>query len=132
MALAGKDLVVQVATGSTATYATVADLNSATMTHAGNTIDVSEMGVDYVQKILGLKDVSYSLGGFYAPTDTNGQVRIRNAWLNDTALWIKFLPDGSTGFKQAVKVASFEISGSADGAVELSVDLEGDGAVANS
>lgn len=132
MALAGKDLVVQVSTASDGTYNTIADLNSATMTHAGNTIDISEMGVDYVQRIMGLKDCTYSLGGFYDPTDTTGQVRIRNAWLNDTALYVAFLPDGSTGFKQEVKVSNFEISASADGAVEVSIDLEGSGAVSAS
>jgi len=132
MALAGKNLVVQVSTATGGTYNTVADINSATMTHAGNTIDVSAMGTDYIQRIMGLKDCTYSIGGFYDPTDTTGQVRIRNAWLNDTALFVAFLPDGSTGFKQEVKVSNFEISASADGAVELSIDVEGTGAVSAS
>jgi predicted secreted protein len=69
------------------------------------------------------------LGGFYNPTDTNGQAAIRSAFLNDTSLFIQFLPDGSTGFKQEVKVSKFEVSAGVDGTVEVSIDLEGSDAI---
>jgi predicted secreted protein len=42
---------------------------------------------------------------------------------------VQFLPDGTTGFKQAVKVSSFEMSASVDGLVEVSIELEGNGAI---
>lgn len=128
MALAGKNVVVEISVDDT-TYYAVAELNDMTMTFDGDNIDVTEFGDDFMNRIQGLKDGSYSLGGFYAPTDTNGQVAIRTAWLSDSPLYVKILPNGTAGFKQEVKVATFEVSAGVDGAVEVSIDLEGTGTV---
>lgn len=124
MALKGKSVVISVSTNDS-TYNTVAELNDASMSVDGDNIDITEFGDSYINRIQGLKDVSWSLSGFYAPTDTNGQVVIRTALLNDSTLYVKVLWDGTNGFKQLVKVSSFEVSAAVDGAVEVSIELEG-------
>jgi len=126
--LAGKDVVVQVSVNDT-TYNTVAEMNDMSMSFEGDNIETTVFGNDFISRIQGLKDGSYSLSGFYDATDTNGQVVIRSAWLNDTALYVKIMPNGTAGFKQQVRVASFEVSAGVDGAVEVSVDLEGTGTI---
>jgi predicted secreted protein len=125
MAIAGKGTVITVATTTGGTYNTVAGLNDGSMSCEGDNQDISTFGTNWIKRIQGLKDASYSLSGFYDPTDTNGQVRIFSAWLNDTALFVKFLADGTNGFKQEVKVSSFEMSSAVDGVVEVSIELEG-------
>lgn len=132
MAMAGKNLrilVANVAAPTPADFVEVADLNDASMPSEADNQDISTFGSDFVRRLQGLKDASYSLGGFYNPTDADGQMAIRSAWADDTPLHVRFLPDGATGFQQEVKVSSFEVSASADGVVELSIDLEGHDAV---
>jgi predicted secreted protein len=129
-ALAGKGLVIQVATTSGGTYNTVVGMNDASMSIDGDNQDITAFGDSYIARIQGLKDVSYSLSGYFDATDTTGQIRIRTALLNDSELHVKFLPDGTNGFRQQVRVSSFEMSGSVDGIVEVSIELEGTGAIA--
>lgn len=128
MALKGKDVVINVSDDDV-TYNQVAELNDGTQTIDGTNIDITEFGDDWINRIQGLKDGTYSLSGFYAPSDTDGQVAIRDALINDTTLYVQFLHDGTNGFQQEVKVATFEVSASVDGAVEVSIDLEGTGTI---
>jgi predicted secreted protein len=128
MAISGRNTLVQVSTNGT-TWNTVAELNEATATIEGDNQDVTRFGDSFVRRILGLKDASYELSGFRDATDTNGQEAILDALLNDTVLHVKFLGDGANGFQQEVKVASFEESSSVDGVVEVSIELEGTGAI---
>lgn len=125
MAMAGKNTVVKVGTAATGTFNEVAGLNEASMSNQGDNQDISTFGASFIKRLQGLKDASYSLKGFYEPGDTNGQVAIRNAWLNDTPLFVQFLPDGTTGFQQEVKVSKFEVSAAVDGVIEVSIELEG-------
>lgn len=131
MALAGKSLKVRVSTtaGGAGTYTDVAELNSASMSQSGTNFDVSAFADTFIKRLQGLKDASYQISGFWVPTDTNGQVALRNAWLNDTTLWVQFLPNGTAGFKQEVKVSQIDFNASVDGAVEFSATLEGTGAI---
>jgi predicted secreted protein len=129
MAISGKNMVVKVATAAAGTYSTVAEIKEASMSQAGNNQDVSTFDSDWIVRMQGLKDATYSLSGFYNSTDTNGQVAIRNSWLNDTPLFVQFLPNGTAGFRQEVRVSSYEVSASADGAQEVSIELEGAGAI---
>lgn len=128
MALSGKNVVINVSTDDV-DYYKVAELNDGTLTIDGDNIDISSFGDDFINRIQGLKDGSYSLAGFRVPTDTNGQEAINSALLNDTSLYIQFLADGSNGFQQEVKVATFETSAAVDGSVEVSIDLEGTGPI---
>lgn len=110
MATAGKNLDVRVSTAATGTFNSVADLNEASISQSGNNQDVSTFDSDWIRRIQGLKDASYSLSGFYNPTDAAGQTLLRTSWLNDTPLFVQSLPDGTTGFQQEVKVSTFEVS----------------------
>ena len=122
---AGKNLVIKVCTTLSGTYYTIGSANDASMSLEGDNQDITAFGENYINRIQGLKDVSYSVSGFYDSADTNGQTVIKTALINDSALYVQFLPDGTNGWKQAVKVSSFEISGSVDGVVEFSVEFEG-------
>lgn len=131
MAMAGKNLRILVANVDAPTeadFVEVMDLNDASMPTESDNQDISTFGSNYVRRLQGLKDATYSLGGFYDPTDA-GQMRIRTALVEDSPLHVRFLPDGTTGFQQEVKVSSFEVSASADGVVEVSIDLDGHDAV---
>lgn len=129
MALKGKSAKVQVSTDGAVTFNDVLELNDASITIDGTNLDITEFGDDFINRIQGLKDGSYSLGGFYAPGDTTGQVAIRDALLNDTQLHVQLLPDGVAGFQQEVKVASFAVNPTVDGTSEVSIDLEGTGTI---
>lgn len=128
MALAGRKLRVNVS-GDGAIFNEVLQLNEATMTSEADNQDVSAFGSDFIQRIQGLKDTSYSLNGFYAPENAEGQIAIREAWLHNTPLFLQFLPDGATGFQQEVKVSSFEVTASAEGTVEVAIEVEGSGPI---
>ena len=129
MGLKGTDLVMSVATTTGGAYNTVLGMKDASMSMKGDNQDISTFGTDYIKRLQGLKDVTYSLSGFVDLTDTTGQTIIRTALTGDTALFFKFLPDGTNGWKQEVKVASFDMSAAVDGVVELSIELEGSDAI---
>lgn len=124
-ALKAADSVVSVATTSGGTYTAVDGISSFGMSRKGSNIDISIIGADYIERMQGLKDASYSLSGFYEPGDTTGQVVIETAWMNGSDLFIKVLADGTNGFRQQVVVDSFDTDGEADGAVEVSIELSG-------
>jgi predicted secreted protein len=128
MALPGRDVVVEVSPDGT-TWSVVAEMNDFSFAISGNNIDVSKFTDDFVRRMQGLKDTSVSFSGFFDPTDTSGQVAIRAALLADSDLYVRIKPDGTAGWSQPVKVSSVEWTASADGAVETSVELEGDGTV---
>lgn len=132
MALPGKNTLVKVSTtaGGAGAYTTVDEIQSVDFNESGASIDVTKFDDDWISRIQGLKDCKWSLKGFWDPADTNGQLAIRNAWLNDTELWVQILPNGTTGFKQQVLVSSFNISTGVSGVAEVSIDLEGTGAIA--
>lgn len=129
MALAAKSTIVKASTDGVV-WTTMAEINDAGPSISADNQDVTVFGDDWMDRIQGLKDGSWSLGGFYDPTDTTGQMAILNALLNDTAIYIQVFPGGGTaGFQQQVKVATFEVSDAVDGVCEVSIDLEGAGAL---
>lgn len=130
MAIAGTGMLVQASTtvGGAGSYTTIAEIKSGSMNTSAGSIDVSAFGSIWASSLQGLKSVSYSLQGFYKSSDSTGQAAIRTALVNDSEIWFKFLPDGSTGFKQKVAISSYNISASVDGAVEISIEAAGIGA----
>lgn len=120
----GTDIVIKVSVDD-ATYETVLALNDATMTIDGDNQDITSFGDNWMARLQGLKDASYSISGFFDVADTTGQLVIRAALINGTDLYIQFLPDGTSGFTQKVVPSSLEISSAVDGVSEISMDLEG-------
>lgn len=129
MALKGRSMKVKTGTDGTA-WNDVLGIKEASMQNGADNQDISTFGDTFIKRLQGLKDVSYSMSGNYEPTDSTGQMALRDAWLNDTTAYIAFLPDGAAGFEQKVLVSNFEISGAVDGVVEVSIDLEGNDAIA--
>lgn len=129
MAIAGSTSLLKVSTTSGGTYTAVDEIRSASMSWRGGTINISEIGNTYMQRIQGVKDAGYQAQGFYDPGDTNGQLVIRTALINGSDLFVQWLPNGSAGFQQQVVVASFDTNVTFDGAVEVSISFEGTGAI---
>jgi predicted secreted protein len=123
-ALAGKGILVRVSTDDI-TYNTVAGINDASASIEGDNQDITAFSENYISRLQGLKDTSYSLSGYFDVADTTGQLVIRNALVTNTTLYFRFLYNGTNGYKQQVKVSSFEVSASVDGISELSIELEG-------
>lgn len=127
--IAGKLNRVRVGPTSGGTFTNVAGLKQSSIELDGATLDDSEFGVDWQQKLQGLKNFKISMSGSYRPTDTNGQVAIRASFINDTVLWAQVLPDGTTGFRGQVVVTKFTVDPSVDGMSSVSIELEGTGVV---
>jgi predicted secreted protein len=128
MALAGSGMVISASVNGSA-WTAIDELNNATMACNGENIDITKFADTYRGRIQGIKDASYSLSGFYDSGDTNGQVAIRAAWAGNTAIYIKFTIDGTNGWSQQCKVSGFNINAAVDGAVEVTIDLEGTGTI---
>ena len=130
MALAGSGVEISASTNGAA-WTEIDELNNASMNCDGENIDITKFGDDYRARIQGIKDAGYSLSGFWDKDDTAGQVAIRGAWAGNTAIYIQILLDGTNGWSQQCRVSSFNISVAADGAVEVSIDLEGTGDISD-
>lgn len=127
MAIAGKNAVVKVSptAGGAGVYTAVAGIKSINAELSGQNLDITVFTASFVARIQGLKDTKFALAGVYESADTNGQLAIQNAYLNDTILWIQMLYNGVNGFKQEVKVAKFAVDASVDKTVDVIIDLEG-------
>jgi predicted secreted protein len=79
-------------------------------------------------RIMGLKDLKVSLSGDYESADT-GQARLVTNGRAGTTTYVRFLPNGSAGFKCACKIENLKVAASFDGKVTFSCDLVGTGAV---
>lgn len=131
---AGRKARIKVATTSGGTYNYVLGIVSASHEISGQNLDVSELGVDYVARIQGLKDGKLSLSGNLRADDTNGQLVIRAAFLGDTAaIFLRVLPDDGVtvgaGFQQEMKVASWRADAGVADKISWSCELEGSGAI---
>lgn len=129
----GRKIQVSVSTDDTA-YNAVGEMNSVEMNMQGNTLDVTAFGDDDVARILGLRDCSWSLSGWYDPTDATGQIAIRDALLNDTPLYVKVLlaptaTAGLQGFKQQVIPATYNPKGAVAEVIAVDFALDGSGPV---
>ena len=124
MALPGKNAVVKIGAN------TIAGLNEASFSASGETIETTTFESNgWKEKIQGLKEFSMSLSGFYEPTDTNGQVALRDAYMNGTTVTIDYLVDGTVGFQGSYLVTSMEIGAGTSGEVSVSYELESTGAL---
>lgn len=127
--IAGKLNRAKVGTTSGGSFSTVAGIKSSPIELDGAVLDDSEFGVDWQQKLQGLKNFKVSMSGTYRPDDTNGQVAIRSAYVSDTELWVQVLLDGTNGFKGQVIVSKFSVEPPVDGITSVSIELEGTGAI---
>ena len=129
---AGKNFRVKVSTvaGGAGAYNTVLDINNCSMSRDGAMLDITSFSDSDIKRILGLRDTSYELRGFYNSADATGQGALDSANLNGTEIWVEFLPNGVNGWKQQVMVPKFNPSSSVSGTNDLAVSLVGNGPIA--
>jgi predicted secreted protein len=92
-----------------------------------DTTDFADTTVAHT-RLAGLKDLSVTISGDYEASDT-GQGIVRTGFDDGSSVWIRFLPNGSTGFKCECKVQEFKITAGIDGTIEFSATLMGTGAI---
>lgn len=130
--IAGKKGRLKVSTDNAA-FNVVLGIKSVSVEIAGGTVDDDEFGVDWKQRLQTLKDVKISFQGSFRPADATGQMAIRSALINDTALYAEWLPDNGTtanaGFKVQVQVSKFSVDPAVDGINAVSGELVGTGAL---
>lgn len=126
--VAGKSSAIKVSP-TDGSYIAVLGIKSFNHSIDGTNIDDSEMGVAWVQRIQGLKDGKLSIQGARRTDDTTGQTVILNSFLNDTALYVQALPNGSAGFKQQMRVSKFAVDAAVEDRVNLSIELDGTGTI---
>lgn len=127
--VAGKTSSITVSTTTGGTYYALAGVKSFNHSIDGTNIDDSEMGVAWVQRIQGLKDGKLSIQGARRTDDTNGQNVLLSSFLNDTDLFVKMLPNGTVGYKQQMRVSKFAVDAAVEDRVNLSIELDGTGAI---
>jgi predicted secreted protein len=128
-ATAGRTLRVKVATTSGGSYNVVVGINSASMSKQGQTVDITTLTDADIVKLLGVRDTRYTIEANWE-TDATGQGVIRTALENDSACFVQFLPNGTAGYQQEVKVAKYEIGGAAGpNKISASIEFEGSGAI---
>ena len=128
-ATAGRTLRVKVATTSGGAYNVVVGVQSATMSKQGQTVDVTTLTDADIVKILGVRDTSYTIEGNWE-SDSTGQGVIRTALENDSGCFVQFLPNGTAGYQQEVKVRKYEITGAqGPNKIGVSIELEGSAAI---
>lgn len=129
MALAGHASALRVA-ASDATGDVVAGLTSISFGPSGNLMDITDFSdtSGAHKKLLGLVDCNISGSGLYESADT-GQALIRSSWASGADIYIRFLPNGSTGYKCACKIQDYKIDSSVDGTVTFSFTAQGNGAL---
>jgi len=121
----GKQAVVQVSTSTDGSSGTnIGGMDSITMNDGTNLIDVTEFGVDNIQRIEGLKDVSFTISGSY--TTGAGQNKIKTAKENGSMVYIKFYPlsTGSAGFKARCLCSTINIDTSPPDRVAVSYEFQ--------
>lgn len=124
--------LVQIGTADTGPFATIIDLDTYNWDRSraqGESRKVFGNPAPYVQP--GSKDSTYGLAGLYAPSDTDGQNVLEDAYENGTDVWLQVLPDGSDGWAEKCKVTRYAGNGAANDQdfVEVQFELQGDGVI---
>ena len=117
---------------------TIANLKDVNMDHSIEIQDVSVLGtVGYRSKRPTFKDWSMSATGYWDPDDTLGQVALETAMIAGTQVTVKFYPSATSGTPTTGDVyytgngyiTGYPINTSFENLVEISLTIEGDGAL---
>jgi predicted secreted protein len=110
------EVVIKVGATDTGPFASIANLTGYTATHsreAETRTRVFAREDAYVKQ--GDKETSYDLNGLYDTADTEGQNVLRDAYEDETEIYLQVLHDGANGYQQAVQISEYSDSGEADG-----------------
>ena len=124
-ALAGKGSSLKIGAN------TVVGINDVSLTINGDEIDVTTFSSNgWKEFIQGLKSGKVTAKGLYEPTDTNGQVALRTAWLNGTTVAnVQVMVDATHGFSASVLTTGMDIGTTPEGEVAVTFNLTVTGAV---
>lgn len=125
-ATAGFSSTISVST-TDGSYTEVSGANSVDNSRSRETLDATDFSDAAFTRVMGLKDVSFSISGNYQDADV-AQGEIETALSDGSDLYVQFLVDGTNGYKAACKVESFDISSTPDGKVEFSAEFVGNAA----
>lgn len=103
-AIAGRKSLVKVSTASGGAFVNCLGVQQITSNRSRDLIDVSDFGTDWKANLTGLKDVTFDISGNYRPDDATGQALVHDAYDNDAALFLQYLPDGVNGWQCEVVV----------------------------
>lgn len=120
---------VQVSSNGTTWY--TLNANTATLNAGGTVLDDSVLGATspWRSSMYGLRDWSLDMTLLYDTSDA-GFTLVRDAALNRTTLYMKYLPDGSSGFQaNSAVVESFNMTGGVDELETVSVTMRSDAAL---
>lgn len=122
-ATAGKKALLK-ASLTNGSFIRVANLKSASFEIDGTMLDIGQLGDDWAKKIQSMKDGKGSASGQYDTSDTTGQVVLRSSLINDTQVFLQFLPDGVTGFQFEAKISKMAVTASTTTTADVSFDYE--------
>lgn len=128
-AIAAHNAVISIATTVGGTYSTLSGAKSASFPRDTDMLDTTAFddGADRTF-IPGLRNGTLDLSGRYESADT-AYGHIKDAFDNQTSIFVKWLPNGTAGFRAEYYVQSLSIDGEVDGLVEVSITLQKTGAV---
>lgn len=127
MAIAANGVQVLAATATAAPASTgftaIGGTKSVDLSDSTNMLDVTAFDDGSLRRRLaGLRDESISLSGNHEAANA-GWLRILDACLDGTDVFLQFVYDGSNGFEFQCLVESISISASVDGLVETTANL---------
>lgn len=132
MALASFNTSIAISATDGGTYTVMTGINDISISLGRTLVDVSDMTgsatADFTKRLAALKDIPITVSGFYDSTDTAfGHLKNNFDDPVSNGLFVKIFTSGSVGFKVQCLVESLEVSASADGAQELTVNLQSTG-----
>jgi predicted secreted protein len=120
MALAGHGVVVRSA-DTDATGDIVDGVTNIEWNYSAELLETTDFadGQDRERPLQGLRDLQVTLSGDLETADA-GQARLRTNHLSGAVVWLRFLPNGSAGYKAPFKISEFSISAEVAGKAEFS------------
>lgn len=86
-------------------------------------LEITSFGDGAIKRIAGLFDTPVTVSGHYDDGDT-GQAAIRSALTGRTQLYVRYLPDGTNGFKVLCLVESYEFGSGVSDTNTFSVSFQ--------
>lgn len=128
MALAGHAVVIGISADDSS-YTTIDGVNSSDFGPANDLLETTDFADTSGARIRiqGLKDVDCAMSGHY--TGATAQAALYTAYAAGSVIYVKWAPNGTTGFKAAFKVENIKLSASFDGTVQVAYSLKGTGVV---
>jgi predicted secreted protein len=129
MALPGKNATIW-ASSDDSVYYEIDGIKSVDFGRNADLLDTTDFKdtTGFKTRIQGLRDGTFDLSGDYESADT-AQTTIQTVFNSGASIYIKYLPDGTNGWKAECKVESIDVSATVDGLIETSITCQFTGAV---